>query len=256
MSTKKMTEYEINYLVLQSRTKDLEKIREKMKKLISEMGAEVIKEKNYQKRKLAYEIRHELYGFYTVLRFQTEDRDIIGKLTHEINLIPEVSRFIIVRAEELPPLKTKEEEEKEKEQQAEKVDQKTTIRHEEIDKVIQQQKKQEVAGSTANLAETKEEKSEDKMAEASSELSLELSSDEEAKEEAKKDSGNLKEEKQEKKLKNEATKSTPETNQTEELKTKKVIPSTQDEDKSPSKEPKKDDGLEELDKKLDEILNI
>jgi len=246
-----MTEYEINYLVLQSRTKDLEKIREKMKKLISEMGARVIKEKNYQKRKLAYEIKHELYGFYTVLRFQTENHDIISKLTHELNLIPEVSRFIIVRAEELPPLKTKEEEEKER--QAEKVDQKTTIRHEEIDKVIQQQQKQETVDSAADLTETKK-KDEKISAVEKAEISSKISS----KEEFEESSDDLKEKKQEqeKGLKEEIQKTAPETKQKEELKTEKITSSTEDQDNSTSKEFKKEDGLEELDKKLDEILNI
>jgi ribosomal protein S6 len=61
--------YEINFLVLQSKTAELEKIKKETKKFIESFDATIIEEKEYLKRKLAYEIQHENYGFFTVLRF-------------------------------------------------------------------------------------------------------------------------------------------------------------------------------------------
>jgi len=96
--------YEINFLILQSQTEKADKIRKEVKDLISKFNGKITAELIYQKRKLAYEIKHEQYGFYTVYRFDLENGEVLKDLTKELNLINAVSRHIIVRSDELPEL--------------------------------------------------------------------------------------------------------------------------------------------------------
>ena len=76
------------------------------KELIIKEGGEVVDFLEYKKRKLAYEIKHEKYGFHTVLRFvlDLEKLDKLGVIQKSLNLKKEITRHIIVKAEELPPL--------------------------------------------------------------------------------------------------------------------------------------------------------
>ena len=96
--------YEINFLILQSQTEKVDKIRKKVKDLIGKFDGKITAELIYRKRKLAYEIKHEQYGFYTVYRFDLENKETLKDLTKEINLLNTVSRYIIVRSDELPKL--------------------------------------------------------------------------------------------------------------------------------------------------------
>jgi len=96
--------YEINFLILQSQTKDVAGIRNKVKELIKNNEGTVTDELSYQKRKLAYEIKHEQYGFFTVYRFDLEDGEKLKDLTKDLNLENGVSRHIIVKSDEIPEL--------------------------------------------------------------------------------------------------------------------------------------------------------
>ncbi len=96
--------YEINFLILQSQTEKADKIRKEVKDLITKFNGKITAELIYQKRKLAYEIKHERYGFYTVYRFDLENGETLKDLTKELNLLNTVARHIIVRSNELPEL--------------------------------------------------------------------------------------------------------------------------------------------------------
>lgn len=96
--------YEINFLILQSQTEDVAGIRNKVKELIKNNEGTVTDELSYQKRKLAYEIKHEQYGFFTVYRFDLEDGEKLKDLTKDLNLENGVSRHIIVKSDEIPEL--------------------------------------------------------------------------------------------------------------------------------------------------------
>ena len=96
--------YEINFLILQSQTEDVAGIRNKVKELIKNNEGTVTDELSYQKRKLAYEIKHEQYGFFTVYRFDLEDGDKLKDLTKDLNLEKGVTRHIIVKSDEIPEL--------------------------------------------------------------------------------------------------------------------------------------------------------
>ena len=97
-------QYEINFLVLQSKTEDLEKIQGKVKKVIESRKGKVVDELFYKKRKLSYEIAHEHYGFFNVFRFELKKTSDINKLKNDLNLEQEINRYIIVRADELSEL--------------------------------------------------------------------------------------------------------------------------------------------------------
>lgn len=126
-------EFEINFLMLQSHTEDLRTIREKVKKLIEANNGSVSDELEYRKRKLAYKIKHELYGFFSVFRFTMEKNDTIKTLKKDLNLYQDVARYIIVRADELPALK---EEVVPAEQERQQMEEKDTIKQEEVEKIL------------------------------------------------------------------------------------------------------------------------
>jgi len=195
-------EYEINFLVLQSNTESLEKIREKVTKIITSHQGAVVDTLEYKKRKLAYEIKHEMYGFYTVFRFKIEDSSAIDSVKKDLNLANGVARYIIVRTDELPPLQRVIEPEKKEVP----IKEKSTIRQEDVEKIL--------AGKE----------------------------DEKKKDEKKSD--------QPRQRQDEDVEKAP----ADEEKSKK--PEDQDSKKDEPKKNKDGDSLEDLDKKLDEILNI
>jgi len=132
--------YEINFLVLQSKTVELKKIRKETKEFIESFGAKVIEEKEYLKRKLAYEIKHENYGFFTVLRFEFRNAKNLDELKIKLNQRVNISRYIIVQADGLPSLKEQAVKDVEKIE-----DDKKSIKSEDIEKVLTEQKKAEIA---------------------------------------------------------------------------------------------------------------
>lgn len=211
-------EYEINFLVLQSHTEEVEQIRDKVKSLIKEQEGSVTDELIYKKRKLAYEIKHELYGFFTVLRFNLKNNSDILELKRELNLVQEVSRYMIVRADELPELNKevlsmeKREESTVKQADVEKIIAKSKVRKTEVKKEEQKEEKKSV--------EKVEKKTEEKVVEKVEEKKTEKVEEE------------VEEKKEEKKEAKESS--------------------------SKNKESDEDDksSLEDLDKKLDEILSI
>lgn len=207
-------QYEINYLVLQSKTAQIDQIRQEIKQLIETENGKITGERNYLKRKLAYEISHENYGFYTVLRFEMEDTENVAKLKRELNLSGNVSRYIIVKTDTLPPLEQAPTMKEETAAETTPEGEKSKVVLEEIMKEPKPAPtpKEEVKTETPKVEEEKSQVAEEKPAE------------EKPAEEKKPE---VKDEKEEKK----------------------------EEKKDKSKEDDKA-SLDELDKKLDEILNI
>jgi len=226
--------YEINFLVLQSKTAELEKIREKTKKFIETFDAKVVEEKEYLKRKLAYEIQHENYGFFTVLRFEFKGATNLDELKKKLNQKTDIARYIIVRADELPALADQDVKELEKVHSDKK-----SIKSEDLEKALTEQKKADAKkkeekkeGAKAKL-EAVVEKKEDKKVEKKKEAEKVVEEKPVKEKEEKKDKVEKKEKKDEKKeIKKEAKK-----------------------EEKPKEEKKEKVSLDELDKKLDEILN-
>lgn len=72
-------------------------IKEKVVSFISKIGGQITKDQDYERRKLAYEIKHETFGHYWLMEFDAEGRNI-KELNHQLELAPEILRFILVRA--------------------------------------------------------------------------------------------------------------------------------------------------------------
>lgn len=219
--------YEINFLVLQSKTEQLEKIRKETKKFLESFGAKVTEEKEYLKRKLAYEIQHENYGFFTVLRFEFEKVVSLDELKNKLNQKEEVARYIIVKAEDLPSLK---------EQDTKKLEElhtdKKSIKSEDVEKALKEQAKKEAVAKTT---QPKKEKPVDKKVDEKEIIEKKEVVEDKETAEKKEVVDNKKVEKKEKPAKKSPQKKTAE--------------------EESEKEDQSEVSLDELDKKLDEILN-
>ena len=102
-------QYEICYLIGATKEASLESIKTQVEAVIKAEGGVFLEKEVIEKRKLAYQIEHESHGFYLARRFDLEEREKLQEINKKLNLYPEVLRFILSRAEDLPELKTKEE---------------------------------------------------------------------------------------------------------------------------------------------------
>ncbi len=115
-----MREYELFYLVGETKEAELPRIREEVEALVKEKGGEFLPAETSDKRRLAYEIKGETRGFYIARRFTLPDKnelidaeletkigegDVIAYLTKKLALSKDILRVLFLRAEELPELK-------------------------------------------------------------------------------------------------------------------------------------------------------
>jgi small subunit ribosomal protein S6 len=101
--------YELFYLVAGSRETELDAIKTATEAIITTEGGVFEEKEVIEKRKLAYEIKHETHGFYVARRFEIGDTEKLQTITRNLNLYTGILRSIISLASELPELKTKEE---------------------------------------------------------------------------------------------------------------------------------------------------
>ncbi len=242
--------YEINFLVLQSRTEKLDKIRAEIEKLISQGSEKITDKMLYQKRKLAYEISHERYGFYTVYRFELKSQ--AGKKLDEIkkslNLNQDIARYLIVKADELPELAIK------KEEVAEEKTQIAAAPKEEAKETVTEEKTEPKKEEKVVAAEPQKKSIKEEVAEV---LKDEDEEEEEVAEVKAESEEKVAEKKEEAPKKKEAKKTVEDKKSTEKEESKETAPKKKATDKTKDKkEKKKPANLEDLDKKLDEILDI
>jgi|GEM_PF-1096408 ribosomal protein S6 len=108
-------EYEICYLIGESKEANLDKIRKDVEEVISKHQGVLIDGEFVKKRRLSYEIKKEARGTYVAKRFSLPskdeidekypEKDFIGEITSDLNFSQDVLRFMIVKAEEIPDLK-------------------------------------------------------------------------------------------------------------------------------------------------------
>lgn len=113
--------YELFYLVGVSKEPDLEKIKQEVDEIITKCGGVFEEKTTEEKRKMAYKIKKDTHGIYIAKRFSIEETKNIPEIINKLNLYPNILRFIVSDASELPELKTKEErmEQEEKRSEAE-----------------------------------------------------------------------------------------------------------------------------------------
>lgn len=115
-----MREYEIFYLVGETKEAELPRIRTEVEALIKERGGVWLEVETSDKRRLAYEIKGETRGFYIARRFTLPDKtelvgeeleaeiakgDAIRYFTQKLALSKDILRVLFLRAEDLPALK-------------------------------------------------------------------------------------------------------------------------------------------------------
>jgi len=95
--------YELLYLIPAKFTDDeLEPIKQKVRQIIEKSGATVTHEESLGKRRLAYVIKQESFGYYLLMEFDLEGADL-RKLDNEIKLTEEVMRHTIVKRDQKAP---------------------------------------------------------------------------------------------------------------------------------------------------------
>ncbi|MEK9173937.1 MAG: 30S ribosomal protein S6 [Patescibacteria group bacterium] len=119
-----MVEYELFYLVGETKEAELPRIKEMVQKTITDEGAVLLPLETEEKRKLAYEVKKEIRGIYIARRFTLPDHDEVDQETVEVHplakinralmLSKDILRFLILRADTLPELKAIERVEKPK----------------------------------------------------------------------------------------------------------------------------------------------
>jgi ribosomal protein S6 len=113
-----MVEYELFYLVGESKDAELPRIRTAVEEVVTSNGGTFLAPSTEEKRKMAYEVKKEVRGTYIARRFtlpdadereeagiETGDTHPIVAMTRTLQLSKDVLRFIIVRADDMPELK-------------------------------------------------------------------------------------------------------------------------------------------------------
>jgi small subunit ribosomal protein S6 len=89
--------YEILYIIPAKYSEtEFEEVNKKIPAIIEEAGAKIERTDNWGKRKLAYQIKHFRYGYYTLIIFSAPS-EALEKITQKLNLNQDVVRFQIVK---------------------------------------------------------------------------------------------------------------------------------------------------------------
>lgn len=106
-----MMEYEILYLIGESKKAQLEGIKKGVEDAIVASGGEVQEGEFVDERRMEYSIKGESRGIYIAKRFTVKEGagDIPAEVTKTISFNKNILRFMVVRAEGLPTLEESQE---------------------------------------------------------------------------------------------------------------------------------------------------
>lgn len=95
-----MNKYEMMFIVKATMESDQVKVTaENMKKVVSELGGNVVEFKELGEKKLAYPIKKELNGYYFVMQFEAS-KEAEAELRRKAGLDENVLRHLIVKLDE------------------------------------------------------------------------------------------------------------------------------------------------------------
>ncbi len=77
---------------------DIEAVSEKIKKVITDGGGEILKEERWGKRKLAYELNKRTQGYYILYTFKAPPA-VISKLENFFLVYDPVFKFMVIKLE-------------------------------------------------------------------------------------------------------------------------------------------------------------
>ena len=94
-----MKEYELTVVVHPDLEADLEKALTKVRALVTDNGGEIIKEDNWGKKRLAYQIRKEDFGVYVYFDVKLPAEAPL-KISNVLNITDEVLRYLLVKVDD------------------------------------------------------------------------------------------------------------------------------------------------------------
>lgn len=88
-----MKEYELT--VVLDTTKDVEERTKKIDAILNKYGVKIVKKENDGKKRLAYRIREQEFGFYTFYELELDEKHH-GAITRELNFEDAVLRYLFI----------------------------------------------------------------------------------------------------------------------------------------------------------------
>lgn len=116
-----MKEYELAVLIHPDLESDLDKALDKVRALITDNGGEIIKEDNWGKKKLAYQVKREDFAVYVYFEVNLP-ADAPLKISNILNITDEVLRYLLVKADEKLRQALAEQKEREAKRESERAD--------------------------------------------------------------------------------------------------------------------------------------
>ena len=93
-----MRTYEIMYVVRPNIEEDAKKaVVERFNGILASEGSEVLEEKDWGKRRLAYEIEDFKEGFYNIVRIKTDNNRATDEFQRLAKISDDIIRYIVVR---------------------------------------------------------------------------------------------------------------------------------------------------------------
>ena len=115
-----MNEYELTVLIHPDLESTLDSALDKVRGLITSNGGEIVKEDNWGKKKLAYQIKREDFAIYVCFDVKLPS-DAPLKISNILNITDEVLRYLLVKVDEKTRKALSEQKEKAEKAAAEEV---------------------------------------------------------------------------------------------------------------------------------------
>ncbi|MGC7687331.1 30S ribosomal protein S6 [Staphylococcus epidermidis] len=96
-----MKTYEIMYIVRPNIEEDAKKaLVERFNGILASEGSEVLEEKDWGKRRLAYEINDFKEGFYNIVRIKTDNNKSTDEFQRLAKINDDIIRYIVIREDQ------------------------------------------------------------------------------------------------------------------------------------------------------------
>ncbi len=94
-----MKDYELSVLIHPDLEVDLEAPLEKLRKIITSNGGEVVREDNQGKKKMAYRIKNQDFAVYVYMDVKLP-AEALAKVSSTLNITDEIIRYLLVTVDE------------------------------------------------------------------------------------------------------------------------------------------------------------
>lgn len=96
-----MRTYEIMYIVRPNIEEDAKKaLVERFNGILASEGSKVLEEKDWGKRRLAYEINDFKEGFYNIVRIKTDNNKSTDEFQRLAKINDDIIRYIVIREDQ------------------------------------------------------------------------------------------------------------------------------------------------------------